>query len=633
MNRSQYDPLEDEDTLRILQNLAQLKGQSNRRQVLTGQMPIPEPENNLFNLPGTTSRQGAPAAQGAPPSAMYEDIRANQVNTPQVKEKQVLSQFGKALGDLVQTMQSGANGFLGVGREAERSPFEMAGLNPSISPFEAPQASNGPQIPQGYTEQQRKVDLIPPVEAVPPFLQNVSLSASRTPESVVPSPVMPPKQLPVQQSAQNMMASTPEEVNQIVSTKAGEPPGSYAVPGAASLAFADPQTKASIERLIGEKLPPEALSILQKYEAAAEAFSKGVDVSIQNLDPEVKAIEQRLASRNLSRQDMIMMGAVLLAPAIISGLMGGREAALSSIAGGSQALAQGLQKKEEGLKEDEQRLSQLGIERAGLLKSKLDPLAKLAELKKPGKPGVQDKFRERLAMQKVVEGENGQAAIEIQGLRIPLDKIRDESDLDLYKKEKVPEALKDIKVGKQTNDTLNHYIGLLEQIAEPGYFETYLGTTAGNLATKASQVVGSRAQVKMPDGRMVDAQTALDQIRGLLKTDYANVKKMRQMTENVVEHFDSILKDPFKMSNVSGSIVKNALDQARALKKSLNSSVINALETEGIDASEYRRFIEEGPVAKKEKIDEQGYAITQWLLNNPQAQEQASQTGKFMIGE
>lgn len=641
MNRSQYDPLEDEDTLRIMQNLSQLKGQSSKRQVLTGQMPIPEAENNLFNVPGNSSAQSAPAAQGAPPPAVYEDIRANQITNPEVQQKNIMTRFGQALGDLVNIMGSKFGGKENQTPAAKSPPQYMhAGMsNPPMNANPSPESglqymgAKPGDLERGLAATPESQKLIN--QPIPKPSQSVQFppqdsSLYSDPFATTVNPLTPRTLNP------QRIASNGEEVQQIVASKQEEPPASYPVQGAASVALNDPQIKAQLEQITGQQYDPQDASLLKSYEQAADAFGKSLDEVSGQLDQQAMAIKQRLESRKLTTQDKIMMGAVLLAPALISGLMGGGESAIAALSAGTGALAKNLQERETQDIESKDKLLNVGVQKASLSGQKLEPLAQLAKLRKdlrpdkikPGKPTLKEKFDERMQMENIEQGEDGKVYDNIFGLKVPIEAIRNEDDLKKYKDEYVPDASEAMQLTDRAVKRLDDIIHIMDQL---GADEE--GSRTKNFLTATGQKTGFRTQVKLADGRSVDAETELKRLIGLLNDDYRKSQNMRALTNTVKDHFDSLVQLPFDASILSGNVFKNTLDQAIGLRKDLIGNVTDYMKKYKIDTSDYENQIKGSKTSRKLEDDEQGNAISQYLLSNPDAQKQASQTGKFSVGK
>lgn len=338
----------------------------------------------------------------------------------------------------------------------------------------------------------------------------------------------------------------------------------------------DPMQKAMAGKIIGTDYDQEMADDLAKYQNVINAQVSAYGASIDSLSKEEAAIKQRLDSGNLTSKDQIMLGLTIFLPMILGGIFGGTEGALAAAGGAAGAVGEGLTQKMNSAREDEQRLSELAVEKANLEKAKaeaalsprkyqLDLTDKLRKRDK-GTPSQLFKGRKTLTVQDPQTGE------ETTGIELAKDLYADanyvQSEHDKNEKQKAAvELAKQNQQAVELSKITEEVIHLAQQLDDPSLLTKAWRNLLNHKNPDLSPTLGKTVEL---DGKKVNSAVALGGRLARLNDLYRQVVGMPRLTENVKGHVQDLILNP----SASFASPQDFIDQMDFLRNAMQEHVI-----------------------------------------------------------
>ena len=368
-------------------------------------------------------------------------------------EDNVLSRFGKALGDLVRVI-----GEKPIPEQETFTPQEIptpevsAPIHtPTISPKEQKSGMSKALEGSPFGMLGSLLKTAPEDNVIKERLENIGVlpKTEKAPEKPVPETI-----------------KTPEIIQQEIVKKTEESgPLTFAEPGATDIMLNDDAAKAEIERIFGTSFTPEIEKQLESYEKVLSEYGKGIDQLTQRLDEQEIALKERIESRNLTDQDKLLMAITLIAPVIVGALMGGGEGAIAGLGGAARGLSEAMQRRDKEAMTAQEQLTSMALEKAKILKEKVNAQELSREYKEKLKKSVPNAgLREIFTKDGVLI--DGELALDTGSPLLPLksNAVRDEKDVENFKKEipKLSEKVANSKKLLDSFEAMNELIHIAE---------------------------------------------------------------------------------------------------------------------------------------------------------------------------
>lgn len=417
----------------------------------------------------------------------------------------------------------------------------------------------------------------------------------------------PISEAPVMQPPMPEMAPEPVAENAPISAPVAQAPQAPAPElgnvqtGSVSQIETNPTLKQEMTRFLGE-VTPEQMKIAEGYEKAMNAYANSLDDVTAGLTDQEKAIRSRIESRQLSNQDKILMAVALLAPVLIGGLIGGKEGALGALGGGIGGLAENLNQNIKGNEENQQKLSEIALSKANVMKEKAGTLMQTQKFRKeiadniPNKD-LRDIFLKHGALVKSPDGKE-QLIIETGNPLLPIKSsaIRDKEDYENMKKElpKHAASIATLDKAELIMDSLHSLIDLSEMESQnKNIFQQIVKNAAPfnlyDYATGAlkAHLPFTRDTIKDENGDEVKISSLISTYRAQLADAWRDIHAGNKNAFKATEqHFEKQLSDPtswnaFITGNSSPAQFRKQLD----IVKNNFEEIINYLDHQGYDIS------------------------------------------------
>ena len=584
-----YQENEIEDQVKNLFKLKMLKDLGGTR---------PEPQPVLDNLPGISNAPLNPApVQPETPGQINMDVRANQELPETNPFVSGVAPKGATVGSQGPSQDPGffqklANGFKNI------KPQPMLGATPQ------------PEKP-----------LQPNVESIPVHQESSFLDKlSNGIRNLQPQPMLgatAPAVPKIQPEAPQQPASTPTPQNQ--------EPGTFTQPGASNQVLADPDLKSAIEERFGLKVTPEMQAMINDYEVAAQSYKQKLDEFDATLTSQQQEIKQRLANRDLSTQDKILMGIALAAPALAFAIAGDGQAALGALGGGIGGVATALSDRETNRKEDQALLADLGLTKA-----------------KAGKEGLENAQNAQEFAQKVKESHpnakvrrlfeengnilNGKLVLETGNDLLPLkaDYVQTPEDLKRFKEKRMPELEDRIAVNKQSDTNLDNMVKLIEEAKKQNSSGGFIDSALYDAGKQAYQkyVPSSRDTFKDENGVEHNISALYNTYR-TQQSDLYRKENVKGANFSAAEkHFLTQLPDIFSQSAIDAGPQRfdDAIASIEAIRNKSNQGLLELAEASGVDTSRLKQGIKQSPSSTKkdqsQKDKARAEAAAQQVINS-----------------
>lgn len=372
-------------------------------------------------------------------------------------------------------------------------------------------------------------------------------------------------------------------------------PGNVQV-GSISTINGTPTLKEKIDQYLGP-VPQEMMSAAESYEKAMDAYSKGLDDVTARLNDQEKGIRERIESRNLTTTDKILMAIALVAPLVVSGFLGGKEAVVGALAGSADAFAKGLANREKESKEDEEALTELALAKSNVGKEKAGIAPLTAGFRSKIAESIPNKeLREIFTRDGELIGDRLVINSGNPNLPIKADAIRDETDYKRLKAE-APKLAK----GVATLDKAESLIDNMHKLADMSLlvrdqknllqkglqFATPLNLYDSATGALKAFIPWTRDTVRDENGNEVKIAELMGTYRAQLADAWRDAHGNNSNAFKATEaHFDKQLPDPttWKSFLQGQSDIKQFKKQLDLVKENFEEA-INYIDSQGFDVS------------------------------------------------
>jgi hypothetical protein len=490
------------------------------------------------------------------------DVRANVVNTPQ-EEPGFFSKLGQALADYVNPQKR---------QEMSESNAALFNRNqPQAPEMQQPEPVVPPQAPPIQTEQTDIAEGLPPV--TPSQEMAIEAPEMTAPKAQIPEPEMPEE------------APAPE----------AREPGTYVELGAAQKIFNDPNSspelKAEVERIFDTRLTPERTREVNEFEKVVDAFMnklEGVDTALTARE---KSLLAKVENRNLSTSEQISMAMALIAPALIGGLLAGKQGLAGGLAAGGQNVANVLAGREKEFKEAQELLPEIALEKSKIAKEKLATTQQANELKRKIKDSVPNQaLKELFTKDGMVL--NGKLVLNTGNPLLPLKStaVRSEEDFKNFREKKMPELAEKVSTTEQGLHLLDNLQDLLNysEKEKTGLQYDIIPFYDSVSDTVKSLIPATRDTFTDEDGNTVKISEAYETVLEQLSDMYSQAvgaAGSKTAFKTYREHFREMLPNPFTAASLAkGRTQAGTLTaQIKSVKDKFEDNIIKKLDSSGVE--------------------------------------------------
>lgn len=585
------------DSMSNVLRLQGLKNVSGRKKVLPGAQFLQKLESMNNDVEGTAQPQDMAMPElemGQEFTPQSYDIRANEVLSPEMEEEPQVdyNRLGRALA-MQQLPQKeailGGIPNLGALQPSMSGPSTLSSI-PNLSGLSKPVS---PQTPPIETTQVDLQEGIPPVSAS----QQVNME-----EKIAPPP-------PIANEPENAMA----EMEGVPEADEKEP-GTFVEVGSIEKLLNDPESspelKSEIERIFNTNLTPALAKQSEEMEKVVDAYIKkleGVDVA---LDKREKDLLRKVENRDLSASEQIAMALALVAPALIAGLIGGKEGLAYGLAEGGKNLVHNLAGRNKEIKEAEELLPEIALEKAKIGKEKITTSKEAAEVKKkiqesiPNHPLKQLFNRDGMIL-------NGKLVLNTGNPLLPLKSsaIRTDKDFQNFREKTMPELADKISTTEQglhLLDNLKELVDVVENQKKGGIRDYVPFYDITNKAFKAFVPAG-RDTFRDEDGNEIKIselyETTLEQLADMY-SQAVGAAGSKTAFKTYREHFREILPNPYTVGSFLKGKTKpgTVLSQINSVKDKFEDNIIKKLDSSGVDTDPIKELFK-GTKINQEKSE------------------------------
>ncbi len=607
--------LQDSNKFSDFLRLANLRGLTNSR--LRGR------EDQKFSDMQNPDLAGA--AMDLPPPLMPEqipgnfDVRANQkIEPPPVMQGPAAADNDSIWSKLMNIGGAGAR-MIGGGEYPQDDEMPMSQATAIPAPKDLTEKSPLPTLEQARSliSAQPSKDILK--ERVPQEVNDMARNAMISPQSnqdpmamisMLPNLLMqgqqeeslqPPMEMPQNQAMGNA------QLNQNL-TELPQPEqaptnlGGETQVGAINEVMENPTLKSRIDEIFGPIDPSMAQSALD-YEKAMDAYANGLDDVTANLNERERAIKQRIESRQLSTTDKILMALALIAPVIAAGFIGGKEALIGALSGGTKGISELFNARAKENKEGEEELSQLSLDKAKIAKEKAGIHPLTAEFRAKVAESIPNKeLREIFSRDGEMIGNNLIINSGNPNLPIKAEAIRDVKDYNRIKKEipKFAQTLSSTEQSMQIIDGMHKLLdaanagkeGLGNKLASfftLGLYDNLAGVTKAYIPWTHDTVKDENGNVHKISALYNTLRTQLSEIWRKSNAGQSSSNAFRA-TE---EHFFNQLPDPFSKEAFKAGLsdINQSKKQLDLVKDKFTRNVVTYLDEQGIDTSRISQML------------------------------------------
>jgi hypothetical protein len=521
------------------------------------------PQGNNFPPVGPDSPQGS-------------DVRANIVEAPQ-EEPGFFSRFGSAIRNASQVATS---------------PPQFGAQAPADMPQEQP----GVEEPGFFSKLGGAIRNATSIGNAPPQFGNQTEAQAPPIET---AQVDAQEGLPVQTASEQeaAMQQQPPVENQPVAPQEESPPQenkepmTYAEPGALNSVLEDPAQREEFERLTGVNITPEIQQQANAYEKILKTLTDEKAAYLTRLTESEKEIRDRIQSQTLTGNDKLLMAIALIAPALLAGALGGKEAFLGALAGGTGQAAKVLEKRDAETKDDQHRLddialSRLKAEKETMNASKDIEIAKAKALDSIPNKDLKELFqRDGRMLGKRFVLPSGNPLLPIESTR-----LRSMKDYDHITQKVLPKISE--KVGKVESalgiidkmDTLMDLVQKSQQEGLAGGARKVAGGIGYGTIARGMKAAFPNLRDEFVDknGNDIKFETLYNTYRQNLYDEWRQIAGGTQSAASQ-EQFDQMIGDPFRAAAFwkGESSLAGAEQQINAVKENIEKSIKNDIKSAG----------------------------------------------------
>jgi hypothetical protein len=554
------------DSMANVLRLQGLKNVGGRRKILPGAQFLQDLETVNNDVEGTAQPQDMAVPDlemGQELTPQSYDVRANEILSPEMEQPEQVdyNRLGRALAQQLPTRE----GLIG---SVPMSNNQGIGSLPNI------QASK-PVTPQTPPIETTQVDL---EEGIPPVTASQQINAE---ENLIPSEPMdndaaPPQEKPIEEPVK-------------------KEPGTFVEVGSIEKLLKDPNTppelKSEIERIFDTNLTPALAKQAQDMEKAVDAYIKkleGVDVA---LDKREKELLHKVENRDLSASEQIAMALALVAPALIAGLIGGKQGLAYGLAEGGKNLVTNLAGRNKEIKEAQELLPEIALQKSQIGKEKLTTTNQAAELKKKIQESVPNHALRQL-FNKDGMILNGKLVLNTGNPLLPLKSsaIRSDKDFQQFREKTMPELADKISTTEQglhLLDNLKELIDITEEQKKGGvrdYIPFY------DVSTKAFKALipAGRDTFSDENGNEIKIselyETTIEQLSDMY-SQAVGAAGSKTAFKTYREHFREMLPNPYTLGSFLKGKTKpgTVISQINSVKDKFEDNIVKKLDSSGVE--------------------------------------------------
>lgn len=526
------------------------------------------------------------------------DVRANVINSPENEqggeETGFWSKIGRALTNYVNNPEPMQQQPANVPSIEEQQVEMQEGLNP----METPQPNN---VYEGLGKLNQ-----PPA----PMAEQGTM---------IPSPVPPPQ---MEQPESPELAPPAEQKKE---------PGTYVDLGAAQTLYsspdANPDVKREIERIFDISLTPERARQISEFETAIDGYIQklnGVDVALSKRE---KQLMDKVANKDLSPSEQVSMALALLAPAIIGGIIGGKEGFVGALSGGATSIANILGKREKGVEEAQELLPEIALEKSKIEKEKVGTQQQARELRKKIQDDVPNMDLRKL-FQKDGMVVNGKLVLNTGNPLLPLKStaVRNAKDFDTFREKTMPQLSEKVSTTQQglhLLDNLNELIDISDG-QKKGVTYDYLPywDTAAN--SFKALVPAGRDTFRDENGNEVKIselyESTLEQLSDMY-SQAVGAAGSKTAFKTYREHFREMISNPFTIGSLAKGRTQSGTvkGQINSVKKKFEENIISKLDAAGVETDPVKQLFSKSEInttnsENRRKKDRAQSAVEQTLM-------------------
>jgi hypothetical protein len=466
--------------------------------------------------------------------------------------------------------------------------------------MENPYAVLGESLPSalsGYPEENKMIGQEPPIETEQVDMQE-GLPPVTSSEQVEEQQMLP--------VAEELEQIEPEE-----NTKEVKEPGTYVQLGATRQMYEDlednPELKAEVERIFDTSLTPERLAEVNAFEQATQAYLdklQGVETALGQREKELLA---KVENRDLTTSEKISMALALLAPAIVAGIIGGKEGFIGGLAHSGKGIADMLSTKEKERNQAQELLPEIALERSKVSKEKLATQQQSAEMKRKIQESVPNHALKKL-FQRDGMLMNGKLVLNTGNPLLPLKStaVRTEKDYDNFREKTMPKLSEKVSVTEQGLHLLDNLSELIEisEKGKEGFAREYIPWY--DITTKAFKafVPASRDTFRDEEGNEVKIAEIYDTTLEQLSDMYSQAlgaQGSKGAFKTYREHFKDMIPNPYTLSSFyKGSTKEGTIkSQINSVKNKFEDNIVSILNSKGVETGPIKELFSKTDINTK----------------------------------
>lgn len=565
-------------------NMLRLQGLKNvsGRRVMPGQLPFEDEEE--FDVSGTAQEPILPKFENFIPPAPNQpapdmggevtpqsyDVRANSVIPPETpnEEPNILQKLGQSLGQFFTKKN--------IPQENLQQPEQANQINqipPASRPITPPPLLNA--ISEEYNKPYNFMGLKNGANYVGEKLKE-DFTSGLHPSVIEKYPhLQAPEEIQSQQEQQTL---DQDELRQ-----AQEHPYEISVYGATDAFANDPKLISEFETYTGLNFDEEQKEMTKKYEQVMSDMDKGLDTDMSKYDEQEQRILERIKTNTANDSDKFYIGLALLMPLIVGGIFG-KEAALGTLGGGAQGLANVYKGREENIRKDEEILGDIGRQK-GIISNKKNEI-ELEKLKIPSeirKNLPKDENADLKGMDIYTFKDPKTGEVIGTGAQILPDFFADLKYANTPKtrekmRAKATELAQEKSALQRANEATANVVKAVSQLKDSkltGKMISYALSEDKNGAMK--KLYKQNAPDVIIDGRKVNSAVYLDSQIELIKDAYRRNEQMKSFTNAVADHVGALVENP----QYSGLNPDDLVEQILLLRDRGQNFFVDRVESQG----------------------------------------------------
>ena len=304
-----------------------------------------------------------------------------------------------------------------------------------------------------------------------------------------------------------------------------------------------------------------------------------------------KSLMAKIENRNLSTSEQISMALALIAPALIGGLLAGKQGFAHGLAGGGANIANSIGERIKESKEAEELLPELALEKSKIAKEKLSTTQQANELKRKIQESVPNHaLKELFTKDGMIL--NGKLVLNTGNPLLPLKStaVRNAEDLKTFREKKMPELAEKVSTTEQGLHLLDNLQELLDYSSKEKTGIQYDYIPFYDTASTAfkSLIPASRDTFKDEDGNEVKIselyETILEQLSDMYSQSVGSAGS-KNAFKSYREHFREMIPNPFVASALAKGRTQSSTTSAqiKSVKDKFEDNIVKKLESAGVE--------------------------------------------------